>query len=149
MTRKIYKFSSIQLEWDLSLYVLIALAKYPDCIFEVDENVVYSTFFIICSVIWLFIGAIKKNIWTKLNWFHMVPITAVLSHFKINISIIFLQLILLKTCMLHSVERTTWKNNTQMSSSLEIWGIFNGAHLAAFPRITKIYVKGERARGEY
>ena len=41
------------------------------------------------------------------------------------------------------------KNNTQMSSSLEIWDIFNGAHLAAFRRITKIYVKGERAPGEY
>ena len=36
-----------------------------------------------------------------------------------------------------------------MSSSLAFWGIFNGAHLAAFPRITKIYVKGERAPEEY
>ena len=47
------------------------------------------------------------------------------------------------------VERTTWENNTLMSSSLAFWGIFNGAHLAAFPRITKIYVKGEWAPGEY
>ena len=51
----------------------------------------------------------------------------------------------------HPIRRkTTWKNNTWiMSSSLEIWAIFNGAHLAAFPRITQIYVKGERAPGEY
>ena len=48
-----------------------------------------------------------------------------------------------------TVERTMWKKNTRMSSSLEIWGIFNGVHLAAFPRITKIYVKGEMAPGEY
>jgi len=36
-----------------------------------------------------------------------------------------------------SVERTSWKNNTRMSSSIAIWGIFNKAHLAAFPRIKK------------
>ena len=36
-----------------------------------------------------------------------------------------------------------------MSSSLAFWCIFNGVHLVAFPRITKIYVKGERAPGEY
>ena len=35
------------------------------------------------------------------------------------------------------IERTTWKNNTQMSSSLAFWGIFDRAHLAAFPRNKK------------
>ena len=47
------------------------------------------------------------------------------------------------------VERTMWKNNTRMSSSLAFWGIFNGELLAAYPRIKKDVVKGERAPGEY
>ena len=47
------------------------------------------------------------------------------------------------------VERPLWKNNTQTSYSLSFWGIFNGAQFIAFPRITKIYVKGVRAPGEY
>ena len=49
----------------------------------------------------------------------------------------------------YPVERTKSKNNTQMSSSLAFRGIFNGAILRHSLGLKKIYVKGERAPGEY
>ena len=45
-------------------------------------------------------------------------------------------------------ERTTWKNSTWMSSSLAIIASFWGILTERILRITKIYVKGERAPWE-